>query len=226
MRCVRVLAILVVAVAFSSLEADDGANMGAQGASVDDESRRAAFAILREAEAALDAGRPRVALERFGAAYDVFPHPRFLVRMGICYQRLGDHEAASEKFERFLLEAPDAPDRKEVAELLEKSRAKTGDDLLPLSSLVEPGEKGEPIPMVVSDHEEEEAVVELRDDLVPVIGEDERLDRDGSEARLFGRWWFWAVAAGAVAGGAVYAGTRPEPVTILPAGSLGTVDRR
>ena len=52
--------------------------------------------------------------------------------------------------------------------------------------------------------------------------------QDRSRPALYERWWFWAaIGAGvAVAGGATYVGTRPEPVYVLPSGTLGSADWR
>ncbi len=200
----------------------------ADGEADEAEARRAAFAILKNAEDAYEDGFYEIALDRFLDAYETFPHPGFHARIGACHQALGDHDAAIESFERFIEEVPDAPNRAEVEDMLAVSLQAIGEDTLPLATLApeddeETSEDYEPIDdLEMSD-------LTTSPGLVPDLDE-KGLARDESrDDPLYRRWWFVTavgVSVVAVVGGATYAGSQRGTEYVLPSGSLGSLEWR
>lgn len=219
----RLLLILLVLLCALPLAADDR------------EAQRAAAALLQEANEAFDDGIYDLALEGFKEAYEIYPHEGFHGRIGAAYQAMGEHERAIERFELFLRVLPDAPNRAEIEEMLAFSREELDGDDLPLIGLVPADEDAEQ-----TDESSDFDALDLSG-LDPDEMEDQQpgaiaLDLSGEEPvretitkdPLYGQWWFWAAigASAALAGGAIYAGTRPETVIVLPTGSLGAMDWR
>ena len=170
-----------------------------------DEGRRA------EARTHFEAGREHHklgrfdrAIEEYETAYRLIPLPDILFNIGQCHRNLKNQERAIFFFERFLQEAPKAPDaelvRKLIAELeqeLALQKVKTETATIAVASPPPP-----PPP-----------------DLIPPSIEEEK---DG----IHEKWWFWTilvVGVAAAAGGGAYALTRNGDT---PEGTIGTIDLR
>lgn len=67
------------------------------------------------------------ALEEFRAAYRTSPHPVVLTSEAACLERLGQHRAAAELYERYLADRPEAPNRAEIESRLDRIRAMPGE---------------------------------------------------------------------------------------------------
>jgi tetratricopeptide (TPR) repeat protein len=66
-------------------------------------------------------GNYREAAREFSAGYELSPRPEFLINLGQAYRKLHDLDRAREMFQRYLAQTPpDAPDRRQVQELLEE----------------------------------------------------------------------------------------------------------
>ena len=142
-------------------------------------------------------GRFELAIEEYQKAYELKPTPDLLFNIGQCHRNLKHVERAIFFFDRYLQEAPNAPDadavRKLIGELqIELESAKTA---TVAETVVEP-----PPPAIVPP---------------PPIEE---------ETPLHEQWWFWtiiAIGVGALAGGAVAIAQ-----SVGDEGSIGTIDAR
>jgi tetratricopeptide (TPR) repeat protein len=66
-------------------------------------------------------GNYREALREFTAGYELSPRPEFLINLGQAYRKLHDLDHAQQMFQRYLASTPaEAPDRKQVQELLDE----------------------------------------------------------------------------------------------------------
>ena len=90
---------------------------------VDQEAKTKAQVLLKEGTALFEQGDPGAALEKFEAAFAVFPSPKLQFNIGQANRDLGRPVEALRAFEKFLSEAPDASSearadaRKSVADL-------------------------------------------------------------------------------------------------------------
>ncbi len=80
--------------------------------SPDDKQRLAA--LIDAAKKEYDVGNFESSLESFQRGYDIYPHPDILYRMGLCYERLGEDEAAVRLYREFLEKVPNAPERPRI----------------------------------------------------------------------------------------------------------------
>jgi tetratricopeptide (TPR) repeat protein len=91
----------------------------AYASSFEDELARAHFL---SGQSYFDEGRFTDALHEFHEAYAISRRPGFQFNIGVCEERLGHTEAAIAAFERYLQEAPNAPDRATVEQRLRDLR--------------------------------------------------------------------------------------------------------
>src|SRR4029079_5275034 len=61
----------------------------------------------------------REALDEYQQAFDARPLPDFLFNIGQCYRNLGDYDSAIFSYKKYLAEAPDAPNRAQVEQLID-----------------------------------------------------------------------------------------------------------
>ena len=87
----------------------------------EDELARAHFL---SGQSYFDEGRVADALGEFREAYRISRVPGFQYNIGICEERLGNLDAAIAAFERYLREAPGAPDRANVEARLRELRGR------------------------------------------------------------------------------------------------------
>lgn len=83
------------------------------------EQKRNLAELVDKAKAAYNRGSFEESLRSFQAAYDIFPHPDMLYRMGLCYERLDEFEAAADHYKKFLAKVPDAPERQRIERIIE-----------------------------------------------------------------------------------------------------------
>jgi tetratricopeptide (TPR) repeat protein len=83
----------------------------AYASSFEDELARAHFL---SGQSYFDEGRYADALHEFHEAYVISQRPGFQFNIGVCEEKLGHTDAAIAAFERYLKEAPNAPDRATV----------------------------------------------------------------------------------------------------------------
>ncbi len=70
--------------------------------------------LIDAAKKEYDVGNFESSLESFQRAYDIYPHPDILYRMGLCYERLGEDSAAVRLYRQFLDKVPNAPERPRI----------------------------------------------------------------------------------------------------------------
>jgi tetratricopeptide (TPR) repeat protein len=85
----------------------------------EDELARAHFL---SGQSYFDEGRHGDALNEYREAYRISGRPGFLYNIGVCEEKLGHLDAAVAAFERYLREAPAAPDRAPVEAHLRELR--------------------------------------------------------------------------------------------------------
>lgn len=84
---------------------------------------REAARIYQEGLSLMESGSPEQALPKFQQAYDLAAPPNALFNMGACYEAMRNHERALEFYERYLVEAPNADDRRDVQNRISAIRA-------------------------------------------------------------------------------------------------------
>ncbi|HEY3358502.1 MAG TPA: tetratricopeptide repeat protein [Polyangia bacterium] len=190
--------LLCVALAAAPVRADDGAAPAKEQARYHTDRGNTYYYL----------GRYRDALTEYSRAYAAFAAPPLLFNMGQCHRQLRDHAAAAREFQEYLRQRPDARNAGLARELLAESRRSLA-------------------------ARREVAKLALRAPaLAPTNLPDPRIDARADPAPeprppVYKRWWFWTVIAGVAAvsvTAAVVAGSSGHAT--LPAGSLGTVDRR
>lgn len=91
----------------------------AYASSFEDELARAHFL---SGQSYFDEARYADALHEFHEAYTISRRPGFQYNIGVCEEKLGHTDAAIAAFERYLREAPNAPDRATVEARLSELR--------------------------------------------------------------------------------------------------------
>jgi len=192
-----------------------------------DDARAQARAHAERGRTLFDLGRFEEALAEYNAAYELVPAPGVLFNMGQCQRLLGNHERAIFFFQGYLRAAPDASDRPLVEDLiafsereLERQRA---EQQSAERARAEEERRAEAL-LEEQRRDEELRAAEAREAAAAEAGTE-----SGERRSPFYRtWWFWTVVgcvvAGATAAGVVVATWEPE--TVLPSGSLGTIDGR
>lgn len=191
--------------------------------------------LADEATRKYNLGQFQEALDGYSKAYETFPAPSLLFNLGQCHRSLGNHERAVFFYEGYLREKPNAANRDVVEELLTEERG-----LLTKQRQDEEAQRAAEAETRKKAAEEEARKKAAEDAERQRAADDERRRRSsliglsaGGEAAgeghaqpVYKRWWFWTaigVGVGVLAGSTVYIVQRD---TVLPAGSLGTLDGR
>ena len=228
---------LHLALAFLLLAAGAAGIAVAQPAAPQSEAARKAEAkrLADEATRKYNLGQFKEALDTYSKAYETFPAASLLFNLGQCHRSLGNHERAVFFYEGYLREKPNAPNRDVVEELLVEERASltkqreeeaarkaTEDEAKRRAAEEEARRKAE------GEEERKRAADDERRRRASLIGTSGGGAGGGaSQSKAFyERWWFWAavgVGVGVLAGSTIYITQRDS---VLPAGSLGTLDGR
>lgn len=195
--------------------------------------RAQAKAEFEKAQLHYRLGRFEEALQSYSRAYELFRAPALLFNIGQCHKNLQHHERAIFFFEGYLREEANAEKRALAQELIAASRAQLERErsepprIEPTPSAVAPPVEPRPVvappppPVAVT-----EAPAPPPAAPVLVTAPETPEDQPADERPLHRTWWFWAAVGGVAAvatGAAIYYGV---PKNTLPAGSLGTLDRR
>lgn len=86
--------------------------------------KRSLANLVDEAKTAYNRGDFEDSLRKFQSAYDIYAHPDMLYRMGLCYERLNEYQAAVDHYEAFLAKVPDAPERQRIEKIIESLSAR------------------------------------------------------------------------------------------------------
>lgn len=191
--------------------------------------RKLAKKYFTKAKRDFELGRFKRALKGFSKAYELVSHPGLLFNIGQCHRMMKDHKRAVFFYEGYLSAIPDAPNRAEVQKLIAEGKRRMKEAEARMSE--EARRK----------HEEAKRRLELEKEklrlrlkaragttgprpFVPTHPKEK--DRP---APFYKKWWFWtAIGAGvaaAVATSLAVTLTR-KTETVLPSGSVGTIDWR
>ena len=190
--------------------------------------------LADEATRKYNLGQFQDALDTYSKAYETFPAASLLFNLGQCHRSLGNHERAVFFYEGYLREKPNAPIRDVVEELLVEERASltkqreeeatrkaAEDEAKRKAAEDEARRKAE------EEAERKRAADDERRRRASLIGTSAVGGGGGGKSEsLFHKWWFWTavgVGVGVLAGSTIYITQRD---TVLPAGSLGTLDGR
>lgn len=182
----------------------------AQDAAPRDARDAEARGLFEAGRAAFVDGRFEDALRYFQQSYNLSQRPELLYNVGSAADRLQREREALQAFERYLVELPDAPNRREVEgrvrvlreHLARQEAAEAGRAHRDTSATPPPSSP--PVPP-----EEDGAVAPVVD---PLMQQREGTAR-GGDAGVAGEWWFWTLIGATVAGAviaAVLVGTSQE----------------
>lgn len=201
--------------ALDPMPADDPSTVG-------DEAREHAKVLFDEGELQYKLGRFEQALGFYSDAYETMPLPALLFNIAQCHKQLGDHERAVFFYRGYLKETPDAWNKDMVEELLAEEEA----------ALATQREENRQAAERKRLEEEQQRRTEA--EARAAAAEEARRAREAEQAGppLYEEWWFWTaiggaalvVAAGTITTVAVVAAQPAE--TVLPYGTLGTIDTR
>lgn len=175
-------------------------------------------------------GRFEKALKGFEKAYELMPLPGFLFNIGQCYRMLNQYKKAIFFYEGYLSGKPDAPNREQVDRLILDCRAllKKQEDAAAAAAAAAasaarrarktPKDAGKrPLVTVkVQPEKPKQYLPDVSKEIKP-------------KPPFYRKWWFWTaigagVAAAVATSLAVVLSRKTE--SVLPSGSLGTVDLR
>jgi len=189
-------------------------------------ARAAAKAEVQKAQLHYKLGRFEEALVAYSHAYELFPAPALLFNIGQCHKNLKNYERAIFFFEGYLREetSPNARTRTLAQELVAESRAELERQR---AAEVELKKATSPPPAAPSS-----SVAAMFGAPAPPAAAPVLVDASpaaSSTKPLLRRWWFWTAlgvgTAAVVTGVALYASTG-HTSTVLPSGTIGTLDRR
>jgi len=197
------------------------------GAALAASATRAAKEHYEKAEVAYKLGRFGEALTEYSLAYEAKHLPALLFNIAQCHKMLGDYEKAVFFYESFLREKPDAPNRVLVESLLAESRDALESARRAAAARAETERKDAEARAAASAAAEARAAADRA--AAEAALRAAAVAPGPSSTPLVRRWWLWTVVGVAAAGGAaavVVALSGPRSETVLPSGSLGTLDRR
>ncbi len=188
-----------------------------------------------EATRKYNLGQFQEALDAYSKAYETYAEASLLFNLGQCHRSLGNHERAVFFYEGYLREKPNAPNRDLVEELLVEERArltkqreeeatrKAAEDEAKRKAADEEAKR-----KAADEAERKRAADDERRRRASLIGTSATGSAGGGgrSESMFNKWWFWTavgVGVGVLAGSTIYITQRD---TVLPAGSLGTLDGR
>ncbi|MBC8133747.1 MAG: tetratricopeptide repeat protein [Deltaproteobacteria bacterium] len=205
----------------------------------DDDPKATARAEVQKAQLQYKLGRFEEALDSYSRAYEIFNAPALLFNIGQCHKNLKHHERAVFFFEGYLREEKkiDARKRTLAEELIAESRAELERQRLATeanskraaeaAAAAAPATAPAAVPAAPPPVSSVAAVFGTPPP--PPSSTPDVAPPNDTAKPLTRKWWFWtAIGVGAVAlvGGSIaYYGTGPT-TTVLPGGTLGTLDRR
>lgn len=195
------------------------------------DARQQAREIAAEATQHYNMGRFDEACAEYQRAYDVFAAPQLLFNLGQCNRELGNHERAVFFFERFLEQMPNAPNVETVRGLIDDVRAAMEREAAREEERRQAEQERERLRMQ-HEHELREAELRARNaererELELQASLAQRHDDGDDEKGVHQKWWFWTIVVGVVgAGVGVGLGVGLNRDTVLPSGTVGTVDAR
>ena len=193
-------------------------------------------------------GRFEEALKSYTRAFELYEAPALLFNIGQCHKNLQQFDRAVFFFEGYLREEVDADKRAFAEELLatsriqlERQRAAALRPGPPAPPDFTPPSVKPPMPPVgdsalapdrapVSKAERDLPLTAVAPaPAAPILVDKPKTETSSESEPLLHKWWFWTAVGGTAAliatGAIVYANTGTT-TTILPTGTVGTLDRR
>lgn len=181
------------------------------------EVRKKARAIFLTAKKDFALGRFKAALKKFTKAYELVPLPGLLFNIGQCQRMLGNCKKAIFLYEGYISAEPNSPNRSTVEDLIEQCKKKVKEEEARKKAAArrDPGRAPARV---------EPGVVVTPQPYVPKVPVKKK-----RRIPVYKKWWFWSAIGAGVAAAvattlAVTLSTKTQ--TVLPSGSLGTVDLR
>ncbi len=174
-------------------------------------------------------GQFEEALSEYSQAYKLAPLAGFLFNIGQCHRRLEDYEQAVFFLKGYLREKPKAKNRALVENLINDAEKK-----FKLRKEQDRKQEEQLRQARLKKQEEERTARQLELTIKADQARAAALRASALNSKLepsppfYKTWWFWTIVGGVVigaGGGTAYALTSGD-TTILPTGSLGTLDRR
>jgi tetratricopeptide (TPR) repeat protein len=159
-------------------------------------------------------GRFAVALEGYEQAYALFKAPAFLFNIAQCHFQLGNWDRAAFFFEGYLREQPNAANRALVEDLIRDAREREAASR--------------------TDEQRELDLEKARRELERKEQERLAAERERNQLALqvetqppvYKKWWFWTIVGGVAVASVATTVAFATRDTVLPSGTLGTVDQR
>jgi hypothetical protein len=181
-------------------------------ARADDEQK--AQKLYAEGESDYKAGKYDDALAAFMAAYDTVPVAALLLNMGQCERQLKHHDRAVDYYQRYLKQADDVPNRKDVEDLIASEKALAAKDHP--ATTTKPAATAPTLGTTPA----------TASPLASTVSK----DAHPGDPAIWQQPVFWGVAGGAalavLVGGTVAVVVATQPPPAKPTGSLGTFDLR
>jgi len=199
--------------------------------------REQAKSAVERGETDYKLGRFEEALEEYSHAYELFPAPALLFNLGQCHKQLTNYGRAIFFFEGYLRDEPRPTHRRLAQDLIAESRAELAKQEAasasppapPASPSATPPTPGADAATAVASAPptlQAPAAPKTEPVLIsaPPSAREPAISPTSAPST---RWWLWAaIAAGALAAGAVAYYETGAPRTVVPEGTLGTIDRR
>lgn len=196
--------------------------------------REQAKVAVEKGETDYKLGRFEEALAEYSHAYELFPAPALLFNLGQCHKQLKNYERAIFFFEGYLRDESRPTNRRLAQDLIAESRAELAKQEAASASPPAPPPTANPETDVAATAAVASAPPTLQAPAAPKTepvlisappsaGQAETSPAPAQPTR----WWLWAaIAAGVLAAGAVAYYETGAPRTVVPEGTLGTIDRR
>lgn len=191
--------------------------------------RKLAKKLFRKAKRDFELGRFKKALKGFSSAYELVSHPGLLFNIGQCHRMMKNYKKAVFFYEGYLSAIPDAPNRAEVQKLIAEGKRRIKEAEARMSEAAR------------RKHEEEKRRLELEKEKLRLklkaqarAGVPKPFDptlprKKVRPSPFYKKWWFWtAIGAGVAAavGTSLALVLTRKTETVLPSGSVGTIDWR
>ena len=153
------------------------------------------------------------ALAGYEAAYALFKAPAFLFNIAQCHFQLQNWDRAVFFFEGYLREQPNAPNRALVEDLIREAREREA-----ASRDAERRKLDLAQQRFELERKERERLAAERERQLNL--------RVQEQPPVYKKWWFWTTVGGFVVAGVATTIAFASRDTVLPSGTLGTVDQR
>ncbi|HEX5058781.1 MAG TPA: tetratricopeptide repeat protein [Kofleriaceae bacterium] len=154
------------------------------------------------------------ALAGYEKAYALFKAPAFLFNIAQCHFQLQTWDRAIFFFESYLREQPDASNRTLVEDLMREARERQAAARQAEQRKLDLEKERLELEKRESEHLAKELELQTASLVAP------------TEPPVYKKWWFWSIVGGVAVATIATTVAVTTRDTVLPSGSLGTVDQR